>query len=354
MRFVLPLLLIAVGCGNKKIKPQDFETPPRLPSPIAGTYARVKAEPPDPVIANLVRDHRWDASLGGAAAGLALAAIRGKNAGLDDWEVREAAWRAGYPYPIDVVKGWSTAEAEEPEALREWLAGVDPTHDLGLVRARGDRGEAWVALVSNPRASVGLQPRQLPIGDVIGLPSIADAHYVVCDPDGIVVEGALEIAQKFTLDIDGEWIFEIADKKGPIALFPVYVGMMPPEIGLLESGPHVRNGAEAVDRVEAALSDIRGAYSARTWLRDAFLDQAAQGMLTNPKKTATAVANTLGYPPETMWRWECRARTVESCLDQILWDPRSRPALLTDSEFIGLGAEVRRGRVHVVALIARD
>ncbi len=354
MRIVLTLLLITSACGNKKVKAVDYQNAPRLPSPVAGTYARVPAQPPDAVIAGLVKGHTWDASLGGAAAGLALAAVSGKKAGLERWEVREAAWRAGYPYPIDTIKGWSTKQAEEPAPLRDWLTKVESSDDLGLVRARGDDGEAWVALVSKPRASIGVQPRQVEVGGAVNLPSIAGAQYFVCDPDGNVVGGALEIPQQFTLDIDGEWIFSVVDKKGPIALFPVYVAMMPPEVGLFEPGQQVHTGDEALARVAAVLTDLRGAYGLKPWLRDAFLDQAAQGMLSNPEKTAKSVANTLGYAPDATWKWECRGRSVEACLDQILWDPRARPALLTDSEFLGLGAEVMRGGVHVVALIARD
>jgi len=350
----LTLLLLAFGCTPKKIKTADYEAPPRLPSPIAGTYARTAGTPPDPVIAALTKHQRWDASLGGAASGLALQAVRDRGTGLEPWEVREAAWRAGYPYPIDTIRGWTTPIAAEPEGLRTWLAQVPTEHDLGLVRARGDQAEAWVALVAKPRGSIGVQPRQIARGDSLTLPAVAGAQYVVCDPNGAVVQGALDVAQDFTMDIDGEWLFEIDDADGRVALFPVYVGMMPPEIGLLEWGPAATTSDEATARVSTLLADIRGAYGASPWLPDLFLDQAAQTLLTDASKSTDSIASALGYPAEKFWRWECTAHSVEACLDQNLWDPHARPALLTDTQFLGLGTEVRSGAVHVVALIAGD
>jgi hypothetical protein len=354
LRIALPLLMIAAACGAKKVQTQDYENAPRLPSPIAGTYARAKAEAPDPVIQKLTLEHQWDASLGGAAAGLALEAIRDKNTGLERWEVREAAWRAGYPYPIQQITGWTTPIATEPTGIRDWLGLVKHDQDLGLVRARGDRSEAWVGLVSNPRATIGSQPRQVRRGDNIRLPPIAGAKYIVGDPNGGLVEGSLDIAQDFEFDIDGEWLFDIVDSEGQIALFPIYVGMMPPDVGLLTWAPPPTTPEAIIERVDALLRDIREAYGAQRWLRDSFLDQGAENLLLHPEKMPASIASALGYKPESTWKWECKARSIEACLDQILWNPLARPALLTDSEFLGLAAAVNGRDIHLVALIARD
>ena len=125
-------------------------------------------------------------------------------------------------------------------------------------------------------------------------------------------------------------------------------------MGLISWGPVPSTDAEAVDRVVSILADIRGAYGAPAWLPDVFLNQAAQNLMADPSKKVSAIASALGYPQEAMWKWECRAASVEACLDQILWNPRARTALLTDTEFLGLSAEVTGREVHVVALIARD
>ena len=354
LRNALPALMILVACNAKKVQTQDYESAPRLPSPIAGTYARVKAAAPDPVIQKLTLEHQWDASLGGAAAGLALEAVRNKNTGLEPWEVREAAWRAGYPYPIQRISGWTTSIATEPTGIRDWLSLVKHNQDLGLVRARGDQSEAWVGLVSDPRATIGSQPRQVRRGETVHIPSIAGAKYMVGDPNGGLVEGSLDVAQDFEVDIDGEWLFEVADAEGQIALFPIYVGMMPPDVGLLTWAPPPATSEALIERVDTLLSDVRGAYGAQRWLRDSFLDQAAQNLLRHPEKTTASVATALGYPLETTWKWECKAHSIEACLDQILWDPLARPALLTESEFLGLAAAVNGREIHLVALIARD
>src|SRR5688572_21052334 len=95
------LAALLLGCPKPAVEaaitPDQLAAIPRLPAPRAGTYARVPDRPADPVIASLVEKLTWDASLAGAAAGLALDVAEGRS-GLHGWEVREAAWDAGYPY----------------------------------------------------------------------------------------------------------------------------------------------------------------------------------------------------------------------------------------------------------------
>src|SRR5690606_27529378 len=86
-------LLLLGACAGKQVDPTpDWNSTPQLPSPRAGSYARVPATPADPVVAALAAGHRWDESLSGAAAGLALAAVRGEGS-LEEWLIREAAWQ---------------------------------------------------------------------------------------------------------------------------------------------------------------------------------------------------------------------------------------------------------------------
>lgn len=364
MRFTSILLAAALlgstGCAKPPVSAtaeltQDLlQSPPRLPSPRAGTYTRLSSRPNDPVIAGLVEGLNWDASLSGAAAGLALNAAANKG-GLMGWEVREAAWSAGYPYPVSLVRGWSTAQgAPPPPDLVEWLGTLDASVDLGLVRARGPRGDAWVALLATPRVSVGLQPRAANLGDVLTLPPIPGADYAVVDAAGRVYQGRLDAEAPFTLDLRGEWLVQVADNRGVAAKFPVYVSLVPPAEPLLEpSDAPLSDDALARD-VEQVLGELREVYGQVPWKRDPMLQVAARAALGGDRTPGSEVGRKLGFDPDHTWRIECKAVTVQDCLDRVLWSPEQRPALLSDAAYWGLA--VRRGQpgVHIVALVAAE
>lgn len=355
IRLVTIAVLALSGC-KKPVEPAvDYRAPPQLPSPVAGTYALVPAHPKDPVVAQLVGERKWDASLAGAASGLALAMSRG-DGGITPWEVREAAWRAGTPYPVLQVRGWNQGiGGPPPRPLVEWLQTVDPEHYLGIVRARSSTGEFWVALTAAPRGSVGVQPRQVPVGGSIQLPVIEGGSFVMADSDGGVQTGSTEIEQRFTLGRDGEWLFEIRDDEGTLALFPVYCGVVPPELALFEStGPTLPDADAAEEHALDLLQEVRAIYGARAWERDPMLDSAARSVLRDGTSSAHDLARRLGYDPALFARWECSAASVEGCLDKVLWKPQSRPALLGDTEVLGVAARLGPTGVHLVALIAAE
>ena len=126
----LPALvwLLFMGCrsGAPPSSVADYISSPKLPAPSAGTYARVPQTPKDPVIASTTKSHNWDASLSGAAAGLALDFLE-TGQPITDWSAREAVWRAGYPYPVSRIRAWNTPQASPPpEALNLWLTDIKP------------------------------------------------------------------------------------------------------------------------------------------------------------------------------------------------------------------------------------
>ena len=90
---VLLALCLFTGCrgGPSPASVADYAQAPQLPAPSAGTYARVPAIPNDPVVAMTAKNMRWDASLSGAAAGLALDFLE-KGQPITDWSAREAVW----------------------------------------------------------------------------------------------------------------------------------------------------------------------------------------------------------------------------------------------------------------------
>ena len=344
--------LLLAGCPKKGIPTADeYAETPHLPAPRAGTYARVPAEPPDPVVANLASQRQWDASLGGTATGLALGVLHEEHA-ITGWRVREASWRAGYPYPISRVRAWSTPPAAPaPEELLTWLEAVPPNADLGLIRARDDSMEVWVAVLAEPRVSIGVQPREVQLGARIEIPAIPGCAYAVADPSGRLYEGGLEISQRFDLEIPGEWLFRVDDAEGAAAVFPVYAGMIPPETTLLDD-VESRAASTVDDRVAGVLTSVRELYGTRPWQRDPRLDAAAGTLLGSTPPSTEAIAISLGYDPEHFSRWECTGTSVEDCLDRVIWDPRSRPGILGDTQYLGLATDVDAGRVRIIALVA--
>src|SRR5262245_60599968 len=119
------LLVAACGSGVKRPPEVAWEDMPRLPSPTSATYEIVTAKPPDPGVEFVLAGHKWDASLGGAAAGLALAVVSDSGS-ITPPEVREAAWRAGWPYPVHEVRAWATkAGHPPPDEIQTWLVQWD-------------------------------------------------------------------------------------------------------------------------------------------------------------------------------------------------------------------------------------
>ena len=123
---ILAIALFGVGCGPKAqpstATNSPFATVPQLPNPKAGSYARVIQSPADPAVIAVLGDKRWDASLAGAAAGLALRSAD-KEGGFSAREIREAAWRAGYPYPISHLAVWQAQPKSPPPAdVKVWLS----------------------------------------------------------------------------------------------------------------------------------------------------------------------------------------------------------------------------------------
>jgi hypothetical protein len=293
----------------------------------------------------------WDASLGGAAAGLGLS-VAADRGGLARWEVREAAWKAGWPYPVQDVYAWATdVGGAPPTALVTWLEGVDRESHIGLVRARGKDKDVWVGLSGVPRAQLGVLPRQLPEGAQLVLPPVPGARYALADPDGLLQEGPLDVGRTITTEITGEWVVQIDDDRGTVALFPVYVGLVPPELGLFAEASRGVGVVDGESRAEALLSEIRGIYGLRSWDRDPLLDAAARSAMSDPELNAMALSRRLGFEPGQLSRWDCRGPSIEACLDEVLWAPRARPALLGDTDLLGLTTRTEGNQVRLIALI---
>lgn len=350
------LLLALLGCPKSApVEPAfSWADTPHLPSPSSGTYSSAVLRPEDPGVAHLMGERAWDASLAGAAAGIGLHLVDGEG-GLTSPEVREAGWRAGWPYPIGRAEAWPVPIGAPPSpAVASWLEKQAPDQHIGLVRVRGRGRDLWVGLASAARADLGTQPRQLPVGGQLVLPALPGARATIADPVGHLFAGELHTTWSLTTDIAGEWLVDVRDDVGVIAVFPVYVGILPPELGLLVPTQPPVDVDEAVRIADQRLAEVRDAYGLRALEPDPLLEAAARRVLADPSVTVDQLAPASGLPAEHVWKMGCVGSTVESCLDAILWDVRSRTGLLAEHALVGRVAEVGPTTVHLVLVVGSE
>lgn len=350
-----PALLMLLGCPKAPLPMAvDWTETPHLPSPTSGSYSKTPDTPEDRGVASVIGLHRWDASLSGAAAGLALRIVDGEGS-LTNPELRNAAFRAGWPYPIRSAQVWvGSVGAPPPDAVHKWVSGLPAGVTIGLVRARGALEEVWVGLVSEPRIDVGVIPRQLPAGGTLMIPAIPGAEVWVADPYGRLDHGPLAVPFTRTTEVGGEWLVEIRDATGPAASFPVYVGMVPPDLGLLIPSAPPASWQEADDLTVSLLTRVRDAYGMRPFVPDALLEAAVRSAADDPSVTAMDMAPRVGVRSDSLWRWECQAQTVEGCLDAILWDVRARPGWLVDRGLLGRQVQITTSGVRLVLLVGGE
>ena len=352
------VLMLLAGCTKAPtiLSTVDWEATPRLPSPSAGTYARVQSDPPDPGVRQVLGGRNWDESLGGAAAGIALSLVH-RRGQLTAPEVREAAWRAGWPYPVrSVHTAGASSGSPAPQKVKEQLAKIPEEADVGLVRARSDldKQDIWVLLSSIPRKDIGVFPRQLGQGGRIMLPTFDGVQFAVADPAGNLYEGHLSVGWSIEATIDGEWLIEMSDQEGVLARFPIYVNMVPPQLSLLSAGEPPGNAQVAANQVQEVLSRVRDAYGLRPSQVDTLLQNAVRWAQSEPSLTATSIGRRVGFEDGNLWRYDCTKATVELCLDPLVWDPRVRPYLLASSLLLGVGADIAPNGVHVTVLLGTE
>lgn len=346
-------LLLMFACVPKG--PSDwssfYASPPQLPSPHAGAYARVKTKPSDPVIRSVVADWPWEASLSGAAAGIALDLVS-ERAVMQPWAIRHAAWQAGYPYPVVQVQGWTVElGATPPPQLAPWVSGnVRPGDDLGLVRARDPEGDIWMALVGRPVVDLGPLPKEVPVGGAVALPPVPGGSYSWATATGRLYEGKLDEGARLATESIGEHLLEVEIDGKLVALVPIYVGMSAPSEALFDSATSPREPADAARVAADLLIGVRQAYAVGAWQREPLLDSAAAKVENDAD--AERLAKAVGFLEGE--RWQCRAQSIEDCIDRLVFDPTLRPVLLDDrwSSF-GISAALD-GQVELTILLGAE
>lgn len=344
----LTFLLLA-SCAKQPTASQ-LEAPPSLPAPQGRVFARAEGTPSDPAVARLVAAVRWDTALSAAAGGLGVEASLGA-VSYQPWEIREAAWRAGYPIPVRQVRAWSTATGGEPPAdLLAWLATVDEHSDLGLVRTRSPEGDAWVGLSAIPRVDLPAYPRETRIGAELRFPAIPGATVVWSDPVGGLDEASLDTERVIGLHTQGCWLVEVRDATGVAARFPVWVGMSAPDLRLYDL-PDLPT--DLGPRAEAVIDEVRATANRAPWTRDATLDLLAARQLAEPGALDRSLTH-LGYDAAHTGSWSCDAPTLEACLDEVLWRPETRRVVLAPQQVAGFAIDATPGGIRLFGLVAPE
>ena len=352
-------VLTQTGCGARNSTSGKtatlFAEPPLLPNPRAGSYARVIQEPRDPVVAQVVEGKKWDASLAGAAAGLALPALD-SDGGFSRREIREAAWQAGYPYPISHIAVWKTEPKNPPpKDIQVWLNEIDPAMDIGLVRSRNAKQELWVGLAAIPKIDLGVIPREIPIQTPLKLPAIPNAQLQVVGPTGSLKTQPLTQEVTLHLDHEGEWLLSFTTPDRDLARFTVYVGVDAPTDPVIY-GPSESVGDDqmAITRAKALISQARQTYGMTPWLVDPYLQSTALKSMESQDKNTLSVTS-LGLAETTHRLWTCKGRTVEDCVDQMIWIPGYRATLLSPHfKYAGISGAIVEQGIELHVLISRD
>lgn len=313
---------------------------PVLPPPREHSYAHVVAIPRDPLVAQVMGGRPWEASLAGAAAGVALRLTDGEEVGP-----RTVAWRAvlaGYPWPVDVAeKAWSEP-GRPPEALSAQARALaaDPGRDVGLVRARGKGGEVWVLLSARRKLELPVIPREVRRG--ASLPALG-VEARIFSPAGGAARPLPTV-----LDDVGEWMLEVYDDAGVAARLPIQVE------GRAEEAPPLADGAASGDPVllaEELVAGVRARYDEADWRDDAMLASVARALLRQGEvDDLEATVRAAGFAETDVAGAVCTAPDVPSCLDRIWWSGPDRSVLVGAWPHLAIAGERGGEGVRLVLL----
>jgi len=363
LRASLPVLALTLLAACPKQAPEDlfaraaeldWPMMPRVPSPDATAYAAGRQNPTDPLIYRLLEGFRHDGALASSAASLALAMAQ-DGTELTRWELREAAWRGGWPYPVDEARAWRTWTGSiPPRDLVTWLERLPEDTPMTLVRARGRQEDIWVGLQARPEIDLGALPRITTLGTPLSLPAVPGATWTVADPTGSIQQGALDGGAKVLLQRSGEWLVVVQRGEQDLARFPIYVDTPAPSDPVLRvtDPPPVADDADADAFASELIDGIRDAWSLPRWERSPIFDAAVRSYVDDPSKGSRGVLAAVGYEGVEGIAWACDDVTVQNCLDQWLWDPRRRRTLMSGAvDSYGLHTVLDDTGVHLTLLL---
>jgi hypothetical protein len=191
---------------------------------------------------------------------------------------------------------------------------------------------------------------------------VPGGRVALSDPEGVLHEAGLSVPFTLQASRAGEWLVEVSapapggppDVLSPIAAFPIYVGLVPPDLALLVPSEAPSDDRAAALLVDRLLAEVRDAYGLPPFEPDPLVDAAAKATAADRAVGVDRMAPWVGVDAADLWRWECHSTTAEGCLDAIVWDVRARPGLLAERGLVGRVAHVGPDGVGVVLVVARE
>ena len=358
-------LLVCLGCGPKhgsKLS-VDPSVAPKIPSPYGMVYTKGESAPKDPVVASVVDQGMvWVESLSGAAGALAMDEERPPTIEGARW----AAARAGYPHPVvQMIKGDVGPGVFPHELVPHIQQLLMEGDEVGLVRARTQEGDRWVALVGRPGGEIQPFPREIALNGKLGLRAVVagavepSGQAVLVSPTGVLTYE--QIPTSLTLDEPGEWWVEISSPDGTLMMsVPVYVEMNTPTAPVLDlPGEDVVDPTEAVDLALSLINEVRDTFS----LHHLAMDGALNALAEHPLQLALdgdwdpsvgeARLRGAGFVGGPAYQVTCEGNTVASCLYSLMAHPLGRAALLNPQVHVaGASAQVTTEGVLMVLNLA--
>lgn len=339
-RYVLTVIvLLLLACGPKLPPPLDPASPPHLPSPVGDLYTRHRGQPSDPAVVAVLAGAPWDEVLSGAAGGMALDLAEGRD--VDDIALRWHTVRAGYPYAVTVGQvSHVAAGALPPDLAARVQAHADS--DIGLARARGQKGDVWVLLVATPRRTIAPLAREYLVGE-----TLVATGLTVVDPLGTV----RPLGGTIALDAPGEWLIQASDAFGAIATLPLYVGEPTPEVPPI---PSTGGGTTVDEQARSILTHVWGWYGRDAPEFDPMLDSVARArlrdVLAGTETSAERQIRAGGFTEGPVSAASCRAVDAAQCLDRIWWSPERRAVLTGDYTTLGVASAWDAGELVMVVI----
>jgi hypothetical protein len=353
-------LLLALACAPKpQALPAGFDPKagPLLPAMEAPIYASGRSVPTDVLVSQVALGLKWDEALSGAAAAMAL--LDGQPLTLE--AAQHAAYRAGYPYPVQRMSmGWMEAGVYPDELGRSLAATLKDGDEIGLARARTAERDRWVALIARPVDALSPISRELRLGAEVPIRTRTPCTWTLVSPRGQVQTGMTPAM--VALEEAGEWWLEVRTLNATVASIPLYVDMATPKGPLLDlPGDSVTGPGDGMALTLELLADVRDSFGLVGLQRDGVLDTLSATPLAQvldkvwTHEDGMARLRAAGFVGGPAHQVHCTAGSVAACLDTMLRDPQRRKALLDPGlRLVGGSAQVGTSGVTLLLNMASE
>lgn len=329
-------ILLFVAC---KTTHQPETISPKLVAPESAWYITNYGRPNDWLLEKITLNLKWEEGLSGAAGSLAMKHFSQTN--LDPWEIKWAAYRSGYPYPVVAVAIETTNVDKTPDFINELVSD----QDLGLARARNGASDTWVALIGQPLFDLEPVPRNMERGKITFKPKTPqpDVTFELVSPTGEYSNFILGNGVESILNEVGEWWVQFTNSKGSFG-FPVYVG-----VPAVATGPDFNTrDSDLLTTIWQDLDSIRNLLGLPLFTEDPILSAAAKSQIQGPRSIL----------PSNMCRaslWCAPDNDPNSCVKAWFTSAKERSALINpECRLAGMDAGIVNNETMVVLELGHE